>query len=59
MFSSYKEIQRSDHTFVLHDLFTSGYEQMLCVSVCFAASHSFFAAGEVVCIDCVCERESV
>lgn len=35
------------------------YKQMLCVSVCFAASHSFFAAGEVVCIDCVCERESV
>lgn len=29
---------------------------MLCVSVCFAASHSVFAAGEVVCIDCVSER---
>lgn len=52
-------------TFGLHHPFTSRLaaatecKQMLCVSVCFAASHNLFAAGEVVCIDCVCERESV
>lgn len=35
IFSSYKEIQQSDHTFVLHDLLTRGYRiQANAVCVC-------------------------
>lgn len=62
VFSSCKEIQHSDNMFFLRDLFMSWLiaatecKWMLCVSVCFAASHSVFAAGEVVCIDCVSKR---